>query len=140
MVVDQVMLGKTPVEACTAAGYEGPREHSHTIMKSTAIQTALRDARDELSSVAQITRADVIDGIMEAVKIAKLNADPATMVKGWSEVGKMLGYYAPEVKRLEISADGKRLQQKFEVMSDAELYAMLENGQQPLDGEATRVE
>ena len=90
------------------------------------MQEALRQARDELSSAAQISRADVLDGFMEAINLARLSADPQAMIKGWTEVGKMLGYYAPEVKKLEISDNQKRLQSKFESMSDEDLMRVIE--------------
>ena len=38
----------------------------------------------------------------------------------------MLGYYAPEVKKLEISDNQKRLQSKFESMSDEDLMRVIE--------------
>ena len=97
------------------------------------MQQALKEARDELSSAAQISRADVLDGFMEAINLARLAADPQAMIKGWTEVGKMLGYYAPEVKKVEITDNQKRLQSKFEAMSDEELLRVIE-------GEAERVE
>ena len=63
---------------------------------------------------------------MEAINLARLGADPGTMVKGWTEIGKMLGHYAPEVKRVEITDNQKRLQSKFTAMTDAELLQVIE--------------
>ena len=104
--------------------------HSHVfslnVAKSESVQVALRQARDELSSAAQISRADVLDGFMEAINLSRLSADPQAMIKGWTEVGKMLGYYAPEVKKLEITDNQKRLQSKFEAMSDEDLMKVIE--------------
>lgn len=131
--VDARMEGKDPKKAAKAAGYAHPVAHAQNIEKSVNVQAALREARDELSSAAQIKRADVIDGIMEAINMARLAADPTAMIKGWTEVGKILGHYAPEVKRVEITDNQKRLQSKFEVMSDEELLRVIE-------GTAERVE
>jgi hypothetical protein len=88
---------------------------------------------------AQITRADVIDGFMEAINIARLAADPASMIKGWSETAKVLGLYAPEVKKIEMSMNQQRLQSKFESMSDADLVDIIE-GRTPLTIEGEVVE
>ena len=120
-------------EAAAAAGYHSPQTSHTTVAKSEAVQAALREARDELSSAAQITRADVLDGFMEAINLARLSADPQAMIKGWTEVGKMMGYYAPEVKKLEITGNQKRLQSKFEAMSDEDLMRVI-------DGEATVID
>jgi len=130
--VDATMLGKDVMEAASAAGYAQQSAGFHVI-KAASVQQALAEARSELSSAAQITRADIIDGFMEAINVARLAADPASMIKGWSETAKVLGLYAPEVKKIEMSMGQKRLQSKFEQMSDEELYGIIE-------GESVRVE
>ena len=124
--VDATLLGKNAEKAAAIAGYARPDASVGRIVKSEAVQAALREARDELSSAAQISRADVLDGFMEAINLARLSADPQAMIKGWTEVGKMLGYYAPEVKKLEITDNQKRLQSKFEAMSDEDLLKVIE--------------
>lgn len=132
-LVDGLLRGKDEERAVAEAGYARPHANHGHIVKSVAVQQALKEARDELSSAAQISRADVLDGFMEAINLARLAADPQAMIKGWTEVGKMLGYYAPEVKKVEITDNQKRLQSKFEAMSDEELLRVIE-------GEAERVE
>ena len=131
--VDATLHGKTKEQAAHEAGYANPYMAGANVEKSEAVRLALKEARDELSSAAQISRADVLDGFMEAINLARLSADPATMIKGWSEVGKMLGYYAPETKKIELSANTKRLQSKYEAMTDEELMRVIE-------GEAERVD
>ena len=124
--VDAALDGKDNINAARVAGYASPDRNGDRVAKSAAVQLALREARDELSSAAQIGRADVLDGFMEAINMARLAADPQAMIKGWTEVGKMLGYYAPEVKKLEITDNQKRLQSKFEAMSDEDLLRVIE--------------
>ena len=131
--VSAMLMGKDPVDAAAEAGYSNPTTHGNAAAKTSSVQQALREARDELSSAAQITRADVIDGIMEGINIARLGAEPATMIKGWSEIAKMLGLYAPEVKKIEMTGNQARLQSKFQQMSDFELLEIIE-------GESTRVD
>ncbi len=45
------------------------------------------------------------------------------MIRGWTEIGKMLGHYAPEVKKVELSMNQRALMNKYEAMSDEELMA-----------------
>lgn len=136
--VDATLQGKDAIAAAAAAGYAEPRSTGQVVLKSQAVQLALREARDELSSAAQITRADIINGFMEAINVARLAGDPASMIKGWSETAKVLGLYAPEVKKIEMSMNQQRLQSKFESMSDADLVEIIE-GRVPLtiEGEAS---
>jgi len=124
--VDATLSGKDRIEAARTAGYANPVSNGAAVEKTTAVQAALRSAREELSSASQITRADVIDGFMEAINIAKLAADPSAMIKGWSETAKVLGLYAPEVKKIEMSMNQKRLASKYEAMSDQELLDIIE--------------
>ena len=138
-LVDATLQGKDKAAACAAAGYASPFANQDEPFKSKKVQLALREARSELSSAAQITRADVIDGFMEAINIARLAADPASMIKGWSETAKVLGLYAPEVKKIEMSMNQQRLQSKFESMSDADLVDIIE-GRTPLTIEGEVVE
>jgi hypothetical protein len=58
---------------------------------------------------------------------------------GWSETAKVLGLYAPEVKKIEMSMNQQRLQSKFESMSDADLVDIIE-GRTPLTIEGEVVE
>ena len=138
--VDAKMLGKDNIDAARAAGYKSPITSGNQVEKTDSVQRALAAARDELSSAAQITRADVIDGFMAAINMAKLAADPASMIKGWSETAKVLGLYAPEVKKLEISGSQKRLQSKYEAMSDMELLDIIEGRVKLIEGESVRVD
>lgn len=133
--VDATMLGADRVEAARAAGYSQPMGDGAKVEKTKAVQAALAAARSELSSATQITRADVIDGFMEAINIAKLAADPSAMIKGWSETAKVLGLYAPEVKKIEMSMNQKRLASKYEAMSDQELLDIIEGKCERLENE-----
>ena len=49
------------------------------------------------------------------------------MIAGWREIARMLGFYTPEVHRIELSPDGARLAQQLGVMSDAELLRLVES-------------
>jgi len=53
-----------------------------------------------------------------------MQGDSANVIKGWSEVAKILGHYAPEVKRIELSDNQQRIRSKFEALSDDELLAI----------------
>jgi len=123
--VNEIMKGTAPPQAALAAGYAHMKA-SNEVAKNEQVRTAIAAARNELSSATQISRADVIDGIMESIGLARLAGEPATMIKGWVEVGKILGHYAPEVKRIEMNMNQKRLQSKYEGMSDQELLDIIE--------------
>lgn len=124
--VEATLDGDAPEKAAKKAGYASPCANANTPLKSEAVRTAIAQGREELSTLTQITRADVIDGFAEAINLARLNADPATMIKGWTEIGKMLGHYAPEVKKLEVDVAGGNFSAKLRGMSDDELLKIIE--------------
>ena len=124
--VEATLGGKDPVDAARAAGYAHPIANKEAPLRSEAVRTAIAAGREELSSLTQLTRADVIDGIMEAINLARMNADPATMVKGWTEVGKMLGHYAPEVKKVEVDVTTGNFTAKLRALTDDELLKIIE--------------
>lgn len=122
-IVEGILNGATQADVAKMLGV-APSQVSKKIKTCDDVKEALTKARSELSTATQIRRADAIAGIMEAIEMAKLCADPASMIRGWSEIGKMLGFYAPEVKRIEVTNATGSLIKQYEQMSDEELYQL----------------
>lgn len=139
--VEGVLDGKSRGQAALDAGYSSPSASS-TIAKSEAVQVALSERRAELSSATQITRAGVLNGILDAIEMARLMADPTAMLTGYRDISKMMGYNAPEVKKVEISDTSHRLHRRMQALSDEDLLKII-NGEADMDvieGEARRVD
>lgn len=79
---------------------------------------------------AQMDRKQVMEGFKEAIEMAKLMAEPANMIAGWREIGKMCGYYAPVETRVKVDVTGNVILQKMNSMSDAELLRVISQGAQ----------
>ena len=124
--VDEVMLGSSKNKAAKTAGYA----HAQNPEASRTVQSELAVAREKLTDITQIRRVDVVDGMLNGIAMAQMMSDPGNVIKGWSEVGKLLGHYAPEVKSisLSLSMSTQRLRSKFESLSDEELIA-IQNGE-----------
>lgn len=111
---------------------------------STNVQSALAVQQTILAEQVQISRQDVVQGILDAINRAKLQAEPATEIAGWKEIGKILGHYAPETKKVVFTDDQDKVVRKLESMSTQELLEMvqrkraIQNGT-TIDGEATRL-
>jgi hypothetical protein len=39
----------------------------------------------------QIERNEAVQGLVEAIELGRVQADPAAMIAGWREIGRMLG-------------------------------------------------
>ena len=77
---------------------------------------------------AQMDRKQVMDGFKEAIEMARLMAEPANMIAGWREIGKMCGYYAPVETRVKLDVSGNLVLDKMNSLSDAELLKIISQG------------
>lgn len=57
---------------------------------------------------------------------AREACDPSAQIRGWSEFAKMLGFYAPETKRLVLGAESAARRAELEAIGDEELLALAE--------------
>ena len=130
--VEGVLDGKTNTAAARGAGYAQPTMAGYIASRSENVRSALATARSELSSAAQIKRADLVEILMGAIDMARIMGDPMGIIAGAREVGKMLGLYAPEEKKIDLTVNQARLRSQYESMSDEELLGYIE-------GESRRV-
>lgn len=127
------MEGAIESDAMRAAGYHPT--HGHNVMRQESVQQILAEARAEVEDLTTIKRLDVLNLFMEAIGMARTLADPSQMINGADKIAKMMGYYAPEVKKLEISTDQTALQAKFQQMTDAELLEIAAGRAKVIEGE-----
>lgn len=127
-----------PVSAAArAAGFKGTGSAHRNLETDNRIQELIAKNKAQTAEDLKMTRKQVLEGFLEAIDIGRIQADPHAMVKGWTEIGKMCGYYAPEVKNVNLSISAKRMIDKFETMSDEELLRLAEK---TIDGSFTREE
>lgn len=79
---------------------------------------------------AEMSRKKVMDGLIESIEMAKLMAEPSTMIQGWKTVAQMCGYMAPVETKLKIDVTGNVTMSRLTQMSDAELLELIEKGNQ----------
>ena len=101
--VEARMAGLTVKQAQEVSGCSGSEKTVE------AIRHQLQAARSWLTNTTQITRLNVIEGFIDGIEMARMQGDSGNVIKGWVEVGKVLGHYAPEVKRIELTMDQGRL-------------------------------
>jgi len=90
-----------------------------TYEKSPKVRAAIRYLiRESTKSVDELTKSDVLTGMMDAVNAA---ATASELVMAWREVGKLLGAYEPERKILEVH---DYTQSELRELTDADLLRM----------------
>lgn len=131
--------GETPRTAAVMAGYSsGSNSVWWEMRNDPAILKMYREEVAVFREASKMTRQKVMDMLREAYDMAKIKAEPAVMVAAAREIGKMCGFYEPEVK-ININL-GAKAQEALTKLSDKELLELIESGDDVLEGESMRVE
>lgn len=102
---------------------------------SKDVQQEIKRIRAEVIKNTGVTREEIVDMFMEAAGFARLLGDPMGMIAAARELGKMLGHYAPEVKKTLHGIDAAELKKALKDMNDEELYKLAHA--KVIDGEFT---
>ena len=123
IMADVILEGGTLAEAARAADIHPSK--ASTVMKSDDVKGYLKQAREEIEDISTMRRCDVLNLFIEAIDMARTLADPGNMINGADKVAKMMGYYAPETKRIELTGDTRALSHKLRTMSDQDLMEIV---------------
>lgn len=113
--------------AAVAAGYgrAGSRVAAHRLLTYANVRAEIEARQGVDARRLQIERQDVIKGLLEAVQVAKERQESAAMVSAWRELGRLMGYYAPERRQIEVSTTAGAEMGRLDRLSDAELVSMI---------------
>lgn len=117
--------GESITSASAKAGYGDGASYAYRIAHHPTVKALYAEEKRLYEEASQMTRKQVIDGLLEGIEMAKLLAEPASVISGWKTIGQMCGYFEPIKKKLEISVNGQVVMQKMEQMSDADLLKLL---------------
>lgn len=128
--------------AARLAGFVNPGTAAHGLVRNPKVRRAIEEEHAEYAKASQMSRQKVIDGFAESIDMARIQADPLTMIAGWREIGKMCGFYEPTKTKIEVTHNGQVLIQKLASMSDAELLELASGnpGALMLEGEFLRTD
>lgn len=128
--VQEYLIDGNGAGAAVRAGYSvrSAKAIACELLTKPDLQAAIREKQALVSDGLEITRTGVMRGFLDAYEIAKADRNPASMVSAMANLAKVLGYFAPETKRVEIGAPGQGAMTRMESMSDAELLAIIEAG------------
>lgn len=107
-------------EICRQAGVK-PSQVAQWKLKSPAFRRQLDIEYNRTQQAAGMDRKQVLQGILEAIEIAKDMRQPSSMISGWKEVGRMCGFYEPERREITLSVDKKAVMEELKSMSTSEL-------------------
>jgi phage terminase small subunit len=116
-------------ETVNTASYKvwGPgAKTGYQIYKRPAIRELYEIEKRKYEEASQMSRKKVMDGLLESIEMAKLMAEPASMIAGWREIGKMCGYYEPVQRRIDVNISGNVVMERLNRLSDAELLKLIQ--------------
>jgi len=132
--VELYALDRCGTQAASGAGYtDRPAAAAVTasrLLRKPNVQAALQAQEARIAADLEVTRQRVLDGLLEAVEMARERVDPAAMISAWREVGRLCGYYAPDRVQVGVQlGDAETAElRRLEAMSDEELAALMEIG------------
>jgi DNA-binding CsgD family transcriptional regulator len=125
-VIEAVSRGETPYAAAKIAGVNPP--YVYGLLNRPYVKAEIAARTAAFAKANDMTRVKVLEGLKEAIDMAKLMAEPSTMVQGWKTIGQMCGYFAPTEHRVKVDISGSVTMQTLNKLSDAELLEMIEKG------------
>ena len=137
--VEGLLAGMPQTTAARAAGYSVPNVEGTRLMNNPKVVEALQYLQRKYEKASQMTRKKVMDGMLEAIELAKIQGEAGVMVAGWREVGRMCGFYAAEKKEINVNITAKRAVDQLELLSDAELLEMIDGDTEAIEAEFTEV-
>lgn len=122
--------GESIGSAAIRAGYADDGI-GYRMVRMPNIRRAYDAEKAKYEAACQMTRKKVMDMHLEAFEMAKLMAEPASMVSAAREIGRMCGYYEPVKHTVDVNVQGEVTVRTLNQMSDAALLKFLQ-GQAPL--------
>jgi hypothetical protein len=127
--VQEYLVDGNGAGAAVRAGYgvAGARVAACRALANDNVQKALQARQSADATRLSIKRDDVLAGLLEAVSEARELRNPAAMIAGCREIGKMLGFYQPAQIKVDLDG-GSQTESRLSRMTDDELLKIIEAG------------
>ena len=135
--------GNSVTNAMARAGYSTTQYSlGYRMLKMPNILRVIKAEQEAFEQENSMTRKKVMDMLLESYDMAKLSAEPATMVSAAREIGKMCGYYEPKKVQVDVNVQGSIAMGRLNTLSDADLLKIIESGAAPalLEGPQTALQ
>lgn len=126
--VQEYLVDACGTQAAIRAGVAPSGAHvwASRALRKAKVSKALQARQLADAARLSIQRENVLNGLVEAAAMAKLQCDPAGMVAAWKQVGHLMGYYSTEPIKLDVKVAGNLEMKRLNQLSDAELFKIIE--------------
>jgi phage terminase small subunit len=124
----QYALDHNGAQAAIRAGYssKAARQTASELLTNPNVQAAVAHHEAQAAQELGLTREKVLEGLRDALEMARRQDNPVAMVAALREAAKISGFYAPERQKIEVSVDGEALQRRIAEATDEELLAIID--------------
>lgn len=124
--VDEYLVDFNASRAARAAGFSssGAKVQGSRLLTKANVKAVIERRQKATEKRLQVTRDDVVKGLVIAAEQARVNKDPISMIAAMSEVSKMMGFYASKPREKTTETDYDSQKRQFELMTDKELIAL----------------
>jgi hypothetical protein len=117
--------GESIATAALRAGY-AHAEIGYKYARMANVIARYEEEKAKYEIASGMSRAKVMAQFAEAYDMGKLICDPHAMVSATREAAKMLGYYEPVKRKVDITISGNGRSRDLSVMSNEELAKLLD--------------
>lgn len=128
----------TKQEAMRMAGFTTSNMNDFYKGRKYLMDELIAAERAKYAIASNMTKKQVLDGFKEAIDMAKIKAEPLTMIAGWREIGKLCGFYEPTKIQATVTVQDATQLHKLKTMTDEELL-QLANNRDVIDAEYEEV-
>jgi phage terminase small subunit len=114
--------------AAVRAGYspKSAKVQASRLLTNANVKCEVARIQGETSLRLEISRDDVIIGLLGAIELARDQGDPSTMIRGAAEISRMLGFYTQKAtNKGKGGGVAECYQKQLKDMSDKELISLL---------------
>lgn len=122
--------GESKHSASIRAGYEDSGAYCYRMSRAPQAVALYNEEKRLFEAAAQMTRKQVMDGLLDGIEMAKLAGEPASVITGWKTIGQMCGYFEPRKVSVDVNVTGNATMQQMNKLSDAELLRVIQEGVQ----------
>lgn len=94
------VMGLSVTKAAEHVGME--KSAAYGVLDKPHVATARTELRAAMQRKVGYSKDDIIEGISEAIGIARVIADPNTMIRGWETIAKLTGHDKPAQVNINI--------------------------------------
>jgi phage terminase small subunit len=121
----------TGTQAAVRAGYAPAGAHvtASRLLRNPKVAALIAEHEADAAKRLAVNKERVIEELQAAIELARQKCDPMAMIAGWREIAKLIGAYAAERRKLEISTDGEAFLAKLKTLPDEALLALADGRQ-----------